>query len=209
MANLFQKAVKKGKSKSAAKSDKEVIIIKDKQFHTNLTQMVNLNKKISALSAEAKTIDGELRERGLDEFTKLYDETGKFPGSIQIEARDKTKPAACYDFIPVDRYIKIDEERAGELEEQYGEEIITTDVKFSMDSKLVEKYGDTLSSLIEESDEIDDEDKDKLIAAVVSFTVKKGTIKELGDYTSKRITTEEVLEDIRPVYMLKNIKIVD
>lgn len=204
MANLFEKATKKAPAKKAA-AEKTQVTINNAKFHKNLAKMVELQKKIAEMNAEVKMIDGEIREEGIEQFVKLYDETGKYPGSFEIVATGaKNTPNAQYMFLPTDRYIKIDEERAGELEDQYGEGIVTVDTKFVMDAKLIEKYGDELSAAIEGCDGIPTEDKERLISAAVSYSVSKGTIKEIQSLEGN---TQEILEDIRPVYQVKNVKI--
>jgi len=203
MANLFQKAKSKGTTPKA-KAAKEQIIINEKSFHDSLTKMVNLKEKMATMASEVKAIDAELRETGIEQFAKLYDTTGKYPGSFEIVAKAPKKSDASYLFLPTDRYIKIDEERAEELKKEYGEKIVTTETKFVMDSALVEKYGEKLSKAIEGIKGISQDEKDRLISAVTSFTVTKGTIKDLKDYSSQ---TAEILEEIRPVYQIKNVKI--
>ena len=75
-----------------------------------------------------------------------------------------------------------------------------------MDATLVEKYADVIGELIEKCGKITQDDKEKLISAVVKYEVTKGTIADLKTkYATKPIN--EVLEDIKPVYQMKNVKI--
>ena len=75
-----------------------------------------------------------------------------------------------------------------------------------MNTELIEKYGETISNLIEKCKAIPEADKAKLIGAITTYEIKKGTISELDKYDA---TIPEMLEDIKPVYQLKNVKIED
>jgi len=96
------------------------------------------------------------------------------------------------------------EERAEELQELYGEEIVTEDTTFSFDSLMIEKYGEVLSRLIEECEEIDEDDKERIIKATTKFSVAKGTIDKMKEYGD----VEVVMEAVKPVVALKNIEVV-
>ena len=107
-------------------------------------------------------------------------------------------------FIPTDRYLKIDEERYTELVDQFGEKIAEEVTTYTMDSALVEKYGEIISDLISNCGDIPENDKERLINIACSYTVKKGTIQALDKFEG---TIPELLEEIKPVYQLKGIKI--
>jgi hypothetical protein len=107
-------------------------------------------------------------------------------------------------YVPSDKYITINESRAEELRELYGEDVVTEETTFSFDSVMLEKYGEIISRLIEESVEIEERDKEKIITAKTTFNVSKGTIDKLSDYGD----VEEVFEDVRPVISLKNIEVI-
>jgi len=202
--NMFAKAKAKGATK-AAKPQKEEVIIKDANFHMNLHRLAEVQTQMDELGAEASILAAEVKERGISEFTKLYQGTNKYPGSFNIQATGfKGLDNASFMFIPTDRYIKIDEDRYNELVDQHGEDIATETTTYIMDSKLVEKHGETISELIAKCKSIPQEDKEALIQAVVSYTIAKGTISDLTKYDA---TIPEMLEDIKPVYQLKNVKV--
>jgi hypothetical protein len=107
-------------------------------------------------------------------------------------------------FIPTDKYITITPERAEELQETYGAEIVEEETTFSFDSAMIEKYGEILSRLIEESDEIKDTDKEKIIKATTKYSVAKGTIDKFATYGD----VNEVMDAVKPVVALKNVEII-
>ena len=205
MANLFAKAKAKGAT-APSKTEKTTVEINDPLFHNNLSRLAEVEAEISELGAEAGILKSEVKERGIQEFQKLYDSELKFPGSFNIKAVAEGLHPSTFLFIAADRYIKIDEERFEELSKKYGEEIVEENTTYTMDSKLVEKYAEEISEMINSSTKIPQADKDKLISATVSYTVKKGTIQDLkSKYNTKPVT--EVLGDIKPVYSIKNVKI--
>jgi hypothetical protein len=202
--NLFKAAKEKGATASGAPQKTEVVI-NDAKFHLNITRLVEVNRQIDELSAESSVLSSEVKERSISEFAKLYESTGKYPGSFIIKGEGMKKlPTASLMFIPTDKYIKIGEERFEELKETYGEDIVEENTTYTMDAKLIEQYGELLSDAIAKIKGIPDSDKKKLISAVTSYSVKKGTISELDKFGA---TIPEMLEEIKPVYQMKNVKI--
>ena len=206
MANLFKAAKEKGATASP-KPQKTEVEVNDPKFHLSLTRLAELNKQMDTLAAESSVLSAEVKERSISEFAKLYEHTGKYPGSFIIRGTGMKKlPSASLMFIPTDKYIKIGEERYNDLVDVYGEEIATEKTNYTMNSALVEKYGDLLSVAISKIKEIPEDDKAKLISAVTSYEIKKGTISELDKFGG---TIPEMLEEVKPIYQLKNIKVDD
>jgi hypothetical protein len=202
MVNLFDK---KNAKKTTAKAEKVEVQIKEPKFHMDLGRLAQVTKEIDELSAEAAVLHGEIKDRGITEFQKLYQATDRYPGSFMVKASGlKGAAPASYMFIPTDRYLKIDEDRASELQNEFGESIVEETTTYTMDAKLIEKYGAIISELIGKCKAISDDDKGNLISIATSYAVKKGTISELHKYEG---TIPEILEEIKPIYQIKNIKI--
>jgi hypothetical protein len=213
MANLFAKAKKVAPAKtSKAKDEKVRITIEDEAFFTKIEKLEQLQDTMKVAKAKADMISDELRDQvvcyptrlGKTEWAKLYDSTGKNPGSVMLEHVNASDDVAQLMFVPSDKYITISPERAEELQETYGEEIVEEETTFSFDSTMIEKYGEILSRLIEESDEIKESDKEKIIKAVTKYSVAKGTIDKFSTYGD----VNEVMEDVKPVVSLKNVEII-
>lgn len=204
--NLFAAAKAKGAT-APEKSGKVEVVIKDAQFHQDLSRLAEINSEVDRLNAEAAVLAGITKERGIKEFANLYETSGKYPGSFNVRGTGlKGMPDASFMFIPTDKYIKIGEDRYKELVEQFGEEIAEEKTTYVMDAELIEKYGELLSEAIHKIKGISDDDKAKLIKAQTSYNIRKGTISDLAKYPV-RIT--EMLEEIKPVYQSKNVKIED
>ena len=148
-------------------------------------------------------ISDEVREISKEKWVELYEDKGRNPGSIMVESK-KGNDTAQVMFIAQDKYITINEEKADFLVEEYGEKVVEEATTFSFDSKMIEKYGEVLSNLIMESDEIAEADKEKIIKATTKYSVAKGTIDELKNIGP----VAEVMEVVRPVVMLKGPEVI-
>ena len=163
MSNLFNKAKKVAVAKpSKAKDEKVRVRVEDQEFFDKVAKLESLNDTMKAAKAKADMLSDELRDVAKAEWIKLYEKTGKNPESIMVEAVNDNDDTAQLMFVPMDKYITINGERAESLREEFGEEIVEEKTTFSFDNEMIEKYGEVLSRLIEESDEIAEKDKEKL-----------------------------------------------
>ena len=202
--NLFAKARKTAETKSPAKEDKKVRInVEDPSFFDKIQSMETLNDRMKSDKAKFDMISDEVREVDKEKWAELYHRTGKNPGSVMIESKSGLDTAQLM-FVPTDKYITINAEKAETLREEYGDEIVEENTTFSFDDEMIQKYGEVLSAMIENSDEIAEADKDKIIKAVTKFTVAKGTIDVMKTYGK----VNEVMEAVRPVVMLKGPEVI-
>jgi len=205
MGNLFTKAVKSAPTKvSKTKDEKVRIKIDDSGFFDKIEKLEQLQDTMKIAKAKADMISDELRDLGKTEWAKLYDKTGKNPGSVMLEHVNVTDDVAQLMFVPSDKYITINADRADELREAFGEEIVEEETTFGFDSTMIEKYGEVLSRLIEECGDISEKDKEKIITATTKFSVAKGTIDKFTTYGD----VNEVMEAVKPVVSLKNVEII-
>ena len=203
--NLFSKAKKSQPVKAVAgKDEKTRITIEDSSFFDKIEKLEKLQDNLKRDKASADMISDELRDLGRQEWSALYQSTSRNPGSVMLEHVNDSGDTSQLMFIPSDSYIKINEERAEELRETFGEEIVEEKTVFSFDNEMIEIYGEILSNLIQESTEIKDIHKDKIIKAVTSFSIAKGTIDKLKTYGD----VEQMIEAVRPIVSLKNVEIV-
>ncbi len=203
--NLFSAAKKAAPKKVAKGADEKTRIkIEDPSFFTKVEKAEKLQDNMKREKAQLDMITDELRDLGKTEWAKLYQKTGKNPESVMLEHVNDDGDVSQLMFIAQDKYITINAERAESLRETFGEEIVEEKTTFSFDNEMIEKYGEILSRLIQESDEITERDKEKIIKAATVYTVAKGTIdvfKTFGDVA-------EVMEAVKPVVMLKNIEVI-
>jgi hypothetical protein len=204
MANLFNKAKKTAVTTTTKAKEKKVsILVEDPEFFTKVQKLEALQERMKLDKAKADNLSDEIKDISKEEWTKLYQKTGVNPGSILIEAENGDDTASVM-FIAADNYIKISPARAEELTEKFGEDIVEEKTTFSFDLAMVEKYGEVLSKLIEESNEIDEDDKDAIIKAVTTFSIAKGTIDKMKQFGK----VASIMEEVKPIVSLKNVEII-
>jgi hypothetical protein len=204
MANLFTKAAKSATPKTTkAKDEKVRLTVEDVNFFDKVQKLEELNDAMKSAKAKADMISDEIRDVAKNAWLNQYDKTGKNPESVMI-CQENGEDVAQLMFVPTDRYITITPERAEELQETYGQEIVEEETTFSFDSAMIEKYGEVLSQLIENCDGIKDTDKEKIIKATTKYSVAKGTIDKLTTYGD----VNEVMDAVKPVVALKNVEII-
>lgn len=202
--NLFSKAKTVAPKATKGKDEKTRITIEDPSFFDKIEKLEKLQDLMKKSKAQADMISDELRDLGKSEYAKLYEKQGKNPGSVMLEHVKDNDDVAQLMLIPSDAYIKINDERAEELREQFGEEIVEEKTVYSFDNDMIEKYGEVISELIENSDKIAEKDREKIIKAVTSFSIAKGTIDKLKTYGE----VDQMIEAVRPIVALKNVEIV-
>jgi hypothetical protein len=204
MTNLFAKAKSTAKTKTTDKKDSKVRInIEDPLFFEKISNLEKLQENMKRDKAKADMISDEIKDLGKEKWSELYQKTGRNPGSVMLESVVATDTAQVM-FVPSDKYITLTAEKAESLREEYGEEIVEEKTTFAFDNDMIEKYGEVLSRLIGESDEIDEDDKGKIIKAVTAFSVAKGTIDVMKSYGK----VSKVMEEVRPVIALKGAEVV-
>lgn len=204
MPNLFTKAKKAAPAKAAAKDTKKVIKITDPSFFGKVEKLQQLQDRMKADKAKADMFADEIKDLGKEEWAKLYEETGKNPETVMLEQENENGDNSHVMFMVTDKYITINEDRATELQEAYGEDIVEEKTTFAFDNDMIEKYGEVLSRLIEESVEISERDKEKIIKAVTTYSVAKGTI----DNFAKLGNVSEMIDATKPVVALKNVEVI-
>lgn len=202
--NLFAKAKQAAPDKKTAAKDAKVrVTIDQPDFFEKVDRLSALNENLKRDKAEADMIHDEIKDLGKTAWADLYQKTGKNPGTIVLESKEGLD-TAMVQFIPSDKYISINKDRAEALIETYGEDIVEENTTFAFDNTMIERYGEVLSSLIENCDEIADADKEKIIKAVTTFSIAKGTIDKMKAYGD----VDMIVEEVKPVISLKNVEIV-
>lgn len=196
--NLFTSAKSTASTK---KADKHESVEISKFFEKDLARMAAIDSELATLEAERATLDAGVREAAKDSMIKLYQQKNAFPGTLKVVAGKQS-----FMFITCDKYIKIDEARATELSETYGEEVITEKTVYTLNPALVDKYGQVLSDLIMGSKKISAQDKEDLIKADTAWSVAKGTIEKLRNATFAKFNLGQLIEDLKPIFQIKSIK---
>lgn len=204
--NLFNQAKKEQPVKTVKATNDKVRVkpsgIDQDELFEMLAEMEEIQKKEKALNAKFAMLSDEVKGLGKEEFAKLFESTGTYPGSFMLEA-ERGEDIAQVMFLPTDKYIKINAEQSASLREEFGDEIVTEDTQYGFSKPMLEKYGQEISEAIMNSD-IPDKDKSKIITATTSYTVSKGSVQKMNVYGD----VETVMEKIRPVLMLKGSEVI-
>ena len=203
MANLFNKA-KTTAPKTAAKKDEKVRVnLNDPDFFTKVYKLEILQDRMKSDKAQADMLSDEIKDLSKEEWVRLYEKTGKNPGSIFVESIVNEQTAQVM-FVPSDKYITVNPDKADVLVEKYGQDIIEEKTTFSFDNDMIEKYGEVLSNLIMGCNDISDSDKEKIIKASTAYSISKGTIDKMKFFGP----IGEIMDEIKPVVSLKNVEVV-
>lgn len=204
--NLFDDAKKQTPSKTSKKTkdEKTKIKIEDPTFFEKIKNLEEIQSQIKLSKTKADSLSDDIKIIGKDEWCKLYTEINKNPGTVILEQVIDNDIAQAM-FIPSDKYKTILSDRAEELRDIYGDNIIEEKTIFSFDDEMIEKYGEILSDLIEDCPDIENEDKEKIIKATTLYSISDGTIDKFSEYTDN---IHNIMEAVSPIYSLKNIKII-
>ena len=186
------------KKTTVKKDTKPVAKVKGEDFSKKLKMFNDLKLEIKNKTAEQKSIEGDIKATALEEYVKLYTSMKRNPESIKIEsdAGDKVM------FIVAKKYSgAVDEERAVELREQYGEAIVEESSELIMNNNLLNKYADKLEELIMGADFMTEEEKEDLFVDKVTYKITADAINEA--FTVGNGDVEELISEINPVMMLK------
>jgi len=207
--SLFAKAKASAPAKTVkAKDEKFRVKVKDSDFFEKIQRLQDLQDSMKRDKAEADMISDEIKEIGKTEWSKVYDRSKKNPGSIMLESKSGLNTAQ-FMFVPSDKYISINEDRSQALVKTFGEDVVEEKTVFSFDSEMVDKYGEILSEMIENCDEISEGDKEKIVKASVSYSISKGSIDKLKDYgDGAEMEVLEVFEELKPVISIKNVEVI-
>jgi hypothetical protein len=192
--NIFDSAKGKPKPSSSAK-DKPTVEVDG--IEAQLNELQNLKTQIANLETELDVVTDEIKTIAKEKFVELYLENGRNPNTFLLK-----DGSGCVMVIPTDKYISIkDEDRANQLIETYGEDIVTIDEKYYFNPEVLERNMKAIEKLIRDAKSISDADKQNLLIREVKYSVTKGTIDELYDYGEDM---EVVINDIQPIITLKN-----
>lgn len=192
--NIFDSAKGKPKPSSSAK-DKPTVEVDG--IEGQLNELQNLKTQIANLETQLDVVTDEIKTIAKEKFVELYLEKGRNPNTFLLK-----DGSGCVMVIPTDKYISIkDEDRANELIENYGEEIVTIDEKYYFNPEVLERNMKAIEKLIRDAKGISDADKQNLLVREVKYSITKGTIDELADYGEDM---ESVINDIQPIITLKN-----
>lgn len=204
-SNIFSRAKRSAPEKTVKTTNEKVKIqIDESDFFEDVSKLSTLQEEMKRDKAAADIISDKLKNLAKDKWCELYELTGKNPGTITLEGFNDNDDSAEFMFVPSDKYLTIDNKKADELRETYNKDIVSEITTFTFDNEMIDKYGEVLSRLIEESNEIDADDKEKIIKAVTTYSITKGTIDIFPEYGK----INEMMNVTKPVVSIRNIEVI-
>ena len=198
---IFGKKEVVGKKETAKKDLKPVAIVNGEDFADKLSKFNTIKEDIKNLTAEQKSIEGEIKATALEEYVKLYTSMKRNPESIKVQSERGDKVM----FIVMKKYTgAVDEERATELREKYGEDFVEEKTELVMNNDLLNKYSEKLEALIMSANFMTEEEKEELFVNRVTYNIKSDAINEA--FTCGDGNVEELITDIAPVLTLKETR---
>jgi hypothetical protein len=187
--NLFA-AAKPAAASSASKKTKEDVLVPG--IADRIARYDALKSIIKNAEAEKEVIGGSLKEVGKEKFLELYELRRRNPETFNLADEDEKIM-----FIVMDKYIKVEPEKAGMLENYPG--LLETTTTYKFNPALLDKTGEIVSRLIMESTELSDDEKANLIVAETKIGIKSGSIDRLMDYDNP----SQIFDLIEPILALK------
>lgn len=225
--SVFDKAKKKKAVKKSPKDshprlkpifesgDQEV---ESDEFFDNIKQLEEKEKQKKAVEAKIKLLKSEISEPSVGAYLAEYEKIGRNPGTVMVESV-KDGETGQFMLVTKDAYAKIDEERAEELEEMYGEEVyeelVEKTTEYSFDANVLEKHFDVISEALDGLD-IPEEDKENLLKATEKYKIKSGAIDNLKSLTDKvnsdgdldETSISEMFEEITPIIAMQKYQVI-
>jgi len=176
----------------------------DQETFEKVKQLQEITSEVKDLSLKEKAIKEDLKQTGKSKFIEKYQKDNQNPGTLTIEVEGDLGETARFTFSPSDKYKAIKSSKEADLiESNVGEKVVERELIHSFDPKLLEKYKETISNMIFNSEEIENEDKSKLIVAEEKYKIKPGLINEMVNYED----IQEVMDNVKPVISIKNPKV--
>ena len=195
------KKVVAAKTPAVKKDLKPTSVVKGQDFAEKLNKFNRIKDDIKNLTSEQKSIEGDIKSIALDEYVKLYKSMKRNPESIKVESEKGDKIM----FMVVKKYTgAVDEDRATELREKYGETFVEEKSELIMNNDLLNKYSEKLEALIMSADFLSEDEKDELFVNKITYNIKSDAINEA--FTCGNGDVEELISNINPVLMLKETR---
>lgn len=149
-----------------------------------------------------ESVQGEVVEIGKAQFCELYSKNNVNPNTFILESEN-----AQVMVQPMDKYLKIDGERAKVLTEEFGANFVEEKTEYTFNNELLTKHFEKIEKALGNLD-IPAEDKENLITGIQSFSVKKGSIDLFGNVSKEKgMKLQEVLSQFNPIFALKSFMV--
>jgi hypothetical protein len=187
---IFKLAKVTEKTTPKAKEKRQGVAIEG--IESDISRYEELKAIMKNAKAESDLIGGRIKEVGFQKWLELYEQNRTNPNSIDLIDGDENIMLQVKD-----SYKKVEPEKRAILQENYPD-LLETTIVYTIDTTLLDKYGEVLTNLINNSKDIEEKDKDKLVKGESTTTIKSGSVDKLLNYPNP----EEVFTLIEPVMAL-------
>jgi len=184
LAKVTEKTTSKGKVK------RQGVVIEG--IESDISRYDELKAIMKNAKAESDLIGGRIKEVGFQKWIELYEQNRTNPNSIDLIDGDENIMLQVKD-----SYKKVEPEKRAILQENYPD-LLETTIVYTIDTALLDKYGEVLTNLINNSKDIEEKDKENLIKGESTTIIKSGSVDKLLNYPNP----EEVFTLIEPVMAL-------
>lgn len=188
---------------TAKKPTHTIIPIEGKEFSTLLTKFNAVKSEIKKSTATQKSIEGEIKSACLTAWIEKYKSGKKNPESVVMKADNGEATM----FIVQKKYTgSVDEERATDLRETYGQEFVEEKTECVVNQELLDKYGEQIEELfMKYAKFMSDDEKMNLFEIKSVYKITPDAIDDAFIVANGDV--EKLISDISPVMMLKETKI--
>lgn len=194
--------------KKASGKKETVLIVKNKNskdasgnlLYENIKEFRDKQAQISILEAEKDALYAEIESDAKEAFQEHCNSGGKVD-TVVIQAITDRGAAARVQFIPVDKYTKVDKDKATTLREKYGNDIVTEEDIVTINVNLFKKYEKQFETLLKK---IAPEDADKVFSLKTLYSVTKGTVEKVPDLAKEN--DETIIETMNSLGVITQLK---
>ena len=173
-----------------AKEKRQGVVIEG--IESDISRYEELKAIMKNAKAESDLIGGKIKELGFEKWLELYEKSRTNPNSIDLIDGDETIMLQVKD-----AYKKVIPEKKVILQEKYPD-LIETTIVFNLNPTLLDKYGEVITNLINNSKDIEEKDKENLIKGESTTIIKSGSVDKILNYPNP----EEVFILIEPTIAL-------
>lgn len=131
--------------KPSSKKTEYLSLVVDATLQSELDELQQLINTRKANEAREGALEQKFKQLAANRFMELYKELGRNPGGLEVTApNSQTKLLISFK----DAYSKPDDERATELRNLYGKDIVTTKTRYFINSDILEKYQQEISDAL-------------------------------------------------------------
>lgn len=189
-------------TKAAPKKETHpVLTVEGEDFAKKLADWNELKEVIKNKTADLKAVEGDIKSVCLDQYVEFYEKIQRNPETVKIQSEKGDRVM----FVVAKKYAgAVDEDRATELREKYGDAIVEEKSEVVFNNDLLNKYSEKLEALIMSADFMTEAEKEELFVNKVTYNITSDAINE--GCTWAKGDVRGLINDTNPVTMMKETR---